>query len=170
MNGTIFCCTQDPAGRHGWGNRPGGVAMSYPTKIEPIRPILVPDCQGALLGMGVKREKEEKVMCHGVAGTDTLILKKQVCPSRDEQDERADRGRTDGLSLPAIQPSQVQDAVYIILGSTSTQFPLCGGAERGGGGEREHGRRTTRHIDNEGIKANCFYSPQKNHEEGDVYP
>ena len=28
-----------------------------------------------------------------------------------------------------FQPSQVQDAVYIILGSTSTQFPLCGGAE-----------------------------------------
>ena len=50
-----------------------------------------PDCRGALAGMGVNRDKEEKkVMCHGAAGTDTRILKKQVCPSRDEQDERED--------------------------------------------------------------------------------
>ena len=30
MNGTIFCCTQDP-GRHGLGNRPGGIAKSSRT-------------------------------------------------------------------------------------------------------------------------------------------
>ena len=103
MNGTIFCCTQDP-GRHGWGNRPGGIAMSSRTN-RTHQTHFVPDCQGALAGMGVKRDKEEKVMCHGAAGTDTRILKKQVCPSRDEQDERTGGlGSQPGRSQPSIHP------------------------------------------------------------------
>ena len=117
--------------------------------------------------MGVNRDKEEKVMCHDAAGTDTRILKKQVCPSRDEQDEREDGSVGWGAGQPSpSQPSQVQDAVYIILGSTSTQFPLCGEAERGEGGERGDTDDATRRIDNERIKA----TSNKNHEQVDDYP
>ena len=91
------------------GDTDGGTAQAEsqcrPARIEPIRPIFAPDCQGALAGMGVKRDKEEKVMCHAAAGTDTRILKKQVCPSRDEQDEREHEWPGEPTkSLPASYP------------------------------------------------------------------
>ena len=132
-----------------------------PARIEPIRPILSdPDCQGALAGMGVKRDKEEKVMCHDAAGTDTRILKKQVCPSRDEQDERADRWAGEPTkSLPAIPGARCR-LYYPWFDFDPVSFVRRGGARR----RRREGTRTTRSIDNEGIKANCFYfqnTPQK---------
>ena len=155
MNGTIFCCTQDP-GRHGWGSRPGGIAMSSRTN-RTHQTHFVPDCQGALAGMGVKRDKEEKVMCHGAAGTDTRILKKQVCPSRDEQDERTGGlGSQPGRSRPSIPGARCR-LYYPWFDFDPVSFVRRGGARR----RRREGTRTTRRIDNEGIKANCFYLQQK---------
>ena len=159
MNGTIFCCTQ---GRHGWGNRPGGIAVSSRTN-RTHQTHFVPDCQGALAGMGVKRDKEEKVMCQGAAGTDTRILKKQVCPSRDEQDEREDGWAGEPANqVPPSQPSShPRCKMPFILPLVRLRPSFLCAAGRSEAEEARGDPDATRRIDNEGIKANCFSLQQK---------